>query len=353
LGVTSAGDGPSVTAVIPRLRFGRRWFNLIWTLPLAAFAFAVIIAVCIALRTTPAVQAFIEQYPGSVPNDAPEGFPVWLRWQHFLNAIFLVPIVRAGIQLWAGRPRLYWRAPAAKGRDWLRIQRAMPAENGWAMRDDAVGLHPQLGLPGKRLSGGLAHWWHLAVTFLWVVNGILFYVLIFVTGQWMRIVPTSWDVFPHALSAVIQYGSLDFPTQDSWVAYNGVQLLTYFITVFIAAPLAVITGILHAPSMAKRFAGSRFLNVEVVRSVHVLVLAYFIVFVIAHVSLVLLTGATANLNHITLGTQDSGWAGFTLFAIAVVVGGVVWALLSPLTLRFPNAVQKTGAKLLGPIGRWF
>ena len=327
--------------------------NLLWALPLTAVVFAVLIAGAIGLRTLPAVQDFIEQYPGSVPNDAPEGFPWWLRWQHFLNAIFLVPIVRAGLQIWAGRPRLYWRKPATPGHDWLRIQQAMPDEHHWPMREDAVGLNPQLGLPGKRLSTGLARWWHLGVTLLWVANGVLFYVLIFATGQWMRIVPTSWDVFPHALSAAIQYASLDFPTQDSWVAYNGLQLITYFLTVFVAAPLAVLTGVLHAPTLAKRFADSRWLNVEVVRSVHVIVLAYFVVFVIAHVSLVLLTGATTNLNHITLGTEDSGWAGFTLFAIAVVVGGVVWALLSPLTLRFPNAVQKAGARLLGPIGRWF
>ena len=351
--MTSAGDGPSATAIFPRLRLGRRWINLIWTIPLVAVVFAVATTASIWLRTLPTVQDFIEQYPGSVPNNAPEGFPWWLRWQHLLNAIFLVPIVRAGIQIWAGRPRLYWRKPATPGHDWLRIQRAMPDERHWPMRDDAVGLNAQLGLPGTRLSTGLARWWHLGVTLLWVANGILFYVLIFVTGQWMRIVPTSWEVFPHALSAAIQYASLDFPTQNSWVAYNGLQLITYFLTVFVAAPLAVLTGVLHAPSLAKRFANSRLLNAEVVRSVHVIVLAYFIVFVIAHVSLVLLTGATANLNHITLGTEDSGWAGFTLFAIAVVVGGVVWALLSPITLRFPNAVQKVGARVLGPIGRWF
>jgi methionine sulfoxide reductase catalytic subunit len=169
----------------------------------------------------------------------------------------------------------------------------------------------------------------------------------------MRLVPMSWEVFPHALSAAIQYGSLNFPTQDSWVAYNGLQLLTYFITVFVAAPLAVVTGIMHSPRIATRTAGSRLLNVEVVRSVHVLTLGWFIVFTIAHVSLVLVTGAFENLNHITVGTADDGPAGFILFAIAVVVGGVAWALLSPVTSRYPGAVQKGSARLLGPLGRFF
>lgn len=327
--------------------------NLVWIIPAVALILGVLIAVAIWLRTLQPVQDFIAEYPGSVANDAPAGFPVWLRWQHLLNAIFLVPIARAGLQLWAGRPRLYWTKPATPGRDWARIQRAMPETGGWSTREDAVGMHPLVGLPGKRLSGGLARWWHLGVTLLWVLNGIVFYILIFATGQWMRIVPTSLDVFPAALSAIIQYASLDFPTQDSWIAYNGVQLLTYFVTVFVAAPLAVITGLLHSPRIAKRLQNSRFLNIEVVRSVHVLVLAYFIVFVIAHVTLVLITGALSNLNHITVGTQDSGWAGMVLFLVAVVIGAVLWVLASPATLKFPNAVAKIGARLLGPIARWF
>ena len=351
--MSSASDGPSVTAVFPRLRVGRRWLNLLWMLPVVAALFAVVIGLSIWLRTIPAVEAFIERYPGSVMTPAPEGFPWWLRWQHFLNAVFLVPIVRAGLQIWASRPRLYWRAPGTPGQDWLRIQRAMPAEGGWSMRDDGVALHPQIGLPGKARSQGLARAWHLGITLLWVVNGLLFYVLIFVTGQWLRLVPTSWDVFPHALSAAIQYASLDFPVQNSWVAYNGLQLLTYFVTVFIAAPLAVLTGVMHAPRIARRTANSPFLNAEVVRSVHVIVLAWFIVFTIAHVSLVLVTGAFTNLNHITLGTQDSGPAGFILFAIAVVIGGVLWFFLSRITLAHQNTVTKGSAKLLGPLGKFF
>jgi thiosulfate reductase cytochrome b subunit len=327
--------------------------NLLWMLPLVAAGFAVIIGLGIWLRTLPSVEGFIEQYPGSVPNNAPEGFPVWLRWQHFLNAIFLVPIVRAGLQLWAGRPRAYWRTPATPGDDWVRIQRTIPAVDPWPMRDDAVALHPLVGLPGPKRTGGLARWWHLSVTLLWVLNGVVFYVLIFATGQWMRIVPTSWDVFPHALSAIIQYASLDFPTQDSWVAYNGIQLLTYFITVFVAAPLAVITGIMHSPRVTRRTAGSRLFNGEVIRSVHLIVLGWFIVFAIAHVSLVLVTGAFENLNHITVGTTDSGPAGVILFAIFVLVGAVAWALLSPLTSKYPNAVEKAATRLLGPLARFF
>ena len=71
---------------------------------------------------------------------------------------------------------------------------------------------------------------------LWLVNGIVFYVLLFATPQWQRLVPTSWSVFPDALSVLIQYLSLNWPVENTWVAYNGLQLIAYFVTVFVAAP---------------------------------------------------------------------------------------------------------------------
>ena len=62
-----------------------------------------------------------------------------------------------------------------------------------------------------------------AVLFL----GLIDCVLLFVTGQWMRVIPTSWEVFPNALSAALQYVSLDWPTENGWVNYNGLQQLAY------------------------------------------------------------------------------------------------------------------------------
>jgi len=341
---------PSETALFPRLRLGRRWVNLLWTLPLVALALLALFALTTWLRTLPEVQAFIDEYPGTVARNEPQGFPWWLRWQHWLNVIFLVPIVRAGLQVWAGRPRAYWSRAASPGRDWLRIQKPYPTEGGWSMRDDSVAIGRQVGIPGGKRGGGVGRLWHLSLAVLWVANGILFYVLLFATGQWQRTIPTSADVFPNALSAIVQYASWDFPLQDAWVSYNSVQLLSYFITTFVAAPLAIVTGAMHSPVLARRLP---WLSTEVAKSLHLIVLAWFVVFTILHVTLVLITHPLENLNHIILGTNDAGVAGLLLFLVMVVVGAVVWALLSPLSTRYPNAVQKAGARILGPINRWF
>lgn len=36
------------------------------------------------------------------------------------------------------------------------------------------------------------------------LNGLIFYLLLFLTPQWKRRVPTSWTVFPNAASVAVQ-----------------------------------------------------------------------------------------------------------------------------------------------------
>ena len=47
--------------------------------------------------------------------------------------------------------------------------------------------------------------------------------------------------------------SLDWPTERGWVVYNSLQLLAYFVTVFVAAPAALITGLGMSPALSTRF----------------------------------------------------------------------------------------------------
>jgi thiosulfate reductase cytochrome b subunit len=163
--------------------------------------------------------------------------------QHFLNLFFMTFILRAGAQILADHPRLYWTRHCTPGREWLRMQEPVPPEPLWTAKQDSLTLPKHVGLPGLRHSIGLARWWHLGMDVLWLTNGLVLYVLLFATGEWRRLVPTRWDVFSDAASVLLQYASLDWPVDRSWAAYNGLQILAYFVTVFVAAPLALATGL--------------------------------------------------------------------------------------------------------------
>ena len=157
-----------------------------------------VIAVAQSLRELPGVEAFINQHPG-IAQSAPSvdsGFPWWLQLQHFLNMLFMLFIVRAGVQILADHPRLYWGRDCTPGADWFRFQVPVPKDGIWTAKDDSVSLPAWLGIPGLRHTVGLARWWHFSFDLLWLVNGIVFYVLLFATDQWRRLVPLTWEVFP-------------------------------------------------------------------------------------------------------------------------------------------------------------
>ena len=276
------------------------------------------------------------------------GFPWWLRYQHYLNLFLMLFMMRSGLQILADHPRLYLDPHCTPGREWFRMRGPVPTGQVWTAKQDSVAIPKWLGLPGIRHSIGLARWWHFSLDTLWLLNGIIFYVLLFSTGQWMRLVPLSWDLIPNAIGTVLQYASLDFPPKSGWAQYNALQMVAYFMTVFVAAPLAFITGMLQSPAIAARFKTARGpLNRQVARTIHYSVLCYFISFIVIHVSMVFVTGLLGNLNHITRGVDDNSYRGLVLFAIGIGLVGVAWIRATPFTLKHPRLVQHGGRLVTG------
>jgi DMSO/TMAO reductase YedYZ molybdopterin-dependent catalytic subunit/thiosulfate reductase cytochrome b subunit len=356
--LTWAGSIPQVRGIAPRVRIGKsRWFNLLWLLPIGFVALIVAVAAAKGLRNTPSVERFINRHPGTIETasaKANPGLPIWVGIQHFFNLFLLIFIIRSGLQILTDHPRLYWTRHSTPGKDWFRIQKPVPTDPLWTAKQDSISLPRHVGLPGLRHSIGLARWWHLGVDSLWLLNGLVFYVLLFSTGQWRRVVPTTWSVFPNALSVLIQYLSLSWPIENGWVAYNSLQLLAYFVTIFVAAPLALITGLGMSPALSTRFKRiSRVLSIQTARSLHFFVLVWFLVFVVSHVTLVFTTGLLDNLNHVYAGRNDGSWIGFAVFAASTVLCIVGWVAATPFTLRHPRVVQRVGFALIGPAQRLF
>ncbi|WP_307723491.1 cytochrome b/b6 domain-containing protein [Microbacterium oxydans] len=253
------------------------------------------------LLSFPFMQDFLAAFPGEYePGIAVEpGFAPWIGWQHFFNMFLMVLIIRSGLQVRTEkRPTVFWTP-----------------------RNNAKG----------KISLNL--WFHQSLDILWLVNGVIFVVLLFVTGHWVRIVPTSWEVFPNALSAALQYISFDWPHENGWNNYNSLQQLAYFATVFIAAPLAAITGFRMSglwPKKAEKL--SKAYPVEWARALHFPIMLYFVAFIIAHVALVMLTGFLRNLNHMFASQDAVTWTGFWVFILSLVVIAIGWAAARPLVL---------------------
>lgn len=282
-----------------------RFRSLIWLAPLALVTLVVIVFVARWARQLEPVAEFIGTYPGhtELPANAPIGIPAWLAWQHFFNAFFLVLIVRSG----------------------LKIRRKQRPDGFWTPRITKPGTRP------KRVS--IDVWFHVFIDLLWVANGAIFIVLLFITGQWMRIVPTSWDVWPNAVSVALQFASLDWPTENAWVNYNSLQVLFYFAIVFVAAPLAIVTGYRLSTFWPQTERAARLFPEKIATALHYPVMLFFVFFTIVHVTLVLATGALRNLNNMYAGNDGNGWAGFIVFAISLIVMIAGWLAVKPAVIK--------------------
>ncbi len=342
---------PPQTGVIPCIRIGKKWINILWVIPLIVVLLILSIAIAQQLRTMPAVQEFILRYPGDTSSwTVNSGFPLWLRLLHFFNLFFMMFIIRAGMQILADHPRLYWRRDSTPGTEWFRFRHEVSKDPNSTSKDDSVSIPKWLGIPGIRHSVGLARWWHFSFDLLWLINGVIFYVLLFTTDQWHRLVPTNWTVFPNALSTAIQYLSLQFPVNHTWTNYNGLQQLTYFITVFIAAPLAVATGLMQGPAFSNKLGWfAKIINRQVARTIHFIVLCWFLFFIFAHVTLVFIDGMRQNLNHMFAGVNNSSWEGFLIFIPVLVTVVIAWLLASPFTIKNARLVQKAGQAMVDPL----
>lgn len=356
--LSKAGDSvqlnkwmPPQEGIAPSVRIGTKWKNILWIIPIALALLILGIAVSQQLRTMPSVQAFIAHYPGyTASRTVTSGFPAWLRLLHFFNLFFMMFIIRAGLQILADHPRLYLNQDCTPGTEWFRFQHDVPLDRVWTAKDDSVTIPSWLGIPGIRHTVGLARWWHFSFDLLWVLNGLVFYFFLFTTDQWQRLVPTSWAVFPNALSTAIQYLSLQFPPERVWTNYNGLQQLTYFITVFIAGPFALFTGMMQGPAFSNKFGWiSKVVNRQVARTIHFLVLCWFLLFIFIHTTLVFVTGLRQNLNYMFAGVNDDSWKGMLIFIPVVIILIIAWALASPITLKYSRRVQKTANAFVGGI----
>ena len=190
-----------------------------------------------------------------------------------------------------------------------------------------------------------------------MINGIGFYGLPFKTDQWLRLVPTTWAVIPNAASTALQYLSLTFPADQSWTRYNSLLQIAYFITVFVAAPTSIVTGLMQSPAIANRIGwAGRVLNRQRARSLHFAALWWFLLFILVHVTLVFVTDLRVNLNTMFAGIHDNSWRGLRYFVPAMLLVGLCWWVASSFTLRHPRLVQRVGGLLARPFSgvteRW-
>jgi methionine sulfoxide reductase catalytic subunit len=286
------------------------------------------------------------------PLPEPHGFPTWLRLTHLFNFFFLMLLIRSGLSILADHPRLYWNHHCTPGSEWIRFTPiAVPKDRLWTAKDDARYISPLLGLPGYRHTVGMARSWHFLSLCGFLLNGILFILMLFFTDQWKRLVPTSWDIIPAAWNTFAHYATFHLPAEpNGFYYYNPLQQMAYFAVVFILPPLSLMTGTAMSPAVDNRFPWfpKMFGGRQAARSVHFILVVGYLGFLGMHVLLVVITGFVRNMNHIVMGTDDHNSIGLIIGVAAVGCVVASWAVAHFIAWRFPRQVQRLHQSLGTP-----
>jgi len=330
----------------------------VWVRPRVLVILAV---VCL----TPVVAAYVQWGVFGLPHiehvgseqqyntAGPHGFPAWIRYLHFFTFLFVTILIRSGLSILMDHPRLYFNDNCTPGSEWIRFTPLrVPKDRLWTAKDDSRYISPVVALPGYRHTVGVARAWHFITVYGYVLDGILFVTLLFITPQWRRLVPTSFSTVTQAWAVFAHYVTFHLPPEpDGFYGYNALQQLTYFGMIFVFGLGTILTGLAMSPAVVNHFPwyprlfGGR----QAARSIHFFWMVGFVLFIIAHVTLVVLTGFARNMNHIVMGTDDTRPVGMILgfVGIAAVVG--CWFVAHYVSWRAPRALQNAQRAINSPL----
>lgn len=269
-------------------------------------------------------------------------YPVWLRIDHWLNALFLTLLIRSGIEILSTHPKLYSRDDSKPGTEWARFTRKeMPRDRLYDTLDEEEDYHPIVALPGHGMLGMGRHW-HFVSVIGWILVGLSYYVLLFATGQWHRYWPNSWSIFTEAWNDIAAYMSFNLPPLLPGQPLDAIQKLTYAAVVFVLAPFQILTGAAQAPAIEARFPWyvKLFGGRQMARSLHFVGLVAFVVFIAIHLSMVFFWGWGRLTALMIFGSvHDVGWATGLSFVIIGAIVAAHWAATS-WSHRNPRSVQR-------------
>lgn len=278
------------------------------------------------------------------------GFPWWLRVEHFLNIIFISFLVRSGIEILATYPKLYRSQHNVSGTSWAQftIQEA-PKHKYYTVGSEYDDYSPRLSLPGRGLLG-LGRYWHFIAATGFVTFWVIYLVLLLVTGQWRRYVPSSLDTFARAGQDMLAYLAFTIPQAPDGMVFNAIQQLSYGFVILILAPLVIVTGAFQSPAIANHFSritramGGR----QVIRTIHFLCLVAYVAFVAVHVLMVVIHGYMHETAKMVFGHSNFPIAGGIIFTIGLVFVLVLHVVATRWTLADGRAVERLHNLIVRP-----
>lgn len=284
------------------------------------------------------------------------GFPLWLRINHVINLFCIFLLMRSGVQILADHPKLYWNDDTTPGSEWAHFgTKVMPKDRLWTSMDEAEQINSIVALPGGHHNLGAARNWHFLIVPIWIVNGLSYAIFLGVTGEWRRLIPTSWTIVPRAWESALTFASFHIPPDSAFTPYDPLQQLTYATVVFIVAPFMILTGLCMSPALIARFPWypKLFGGRQAARSLHFIGLMTLVLYTLVHVTLVVVVHFPDDVSDMVLGSTNPHVSLALWIASLVLIGIVlfhIWATFY--TLRHQRKFQLHATAIVEPLVRF-
>ena len=240
------------------------------------------------------------------------------RLTHWINAAALLVLLLSGLQIFNAHPALYWGDVSTFARPWISM---FAAERG----GEAIGVTKigsayvettgVFGFSGNEVRG-FPSWatlpsyrsladgrrWHFAFAWLFALNGLVYLSAGLIGGHVRRdLLPARDQLTPrHLAREIADHARLRFPASRR---YNVLQKLTYLAVIFVLLPMMVLTGLSMSPGMNAGFPWlpELFGGRQSARTLHFISAGLIVLFVLAHVAMVLVSGPLNSLRAMITG----------------------------------------------------
>jgi thiosulfate reductase cytochrome b subunit len=237
----------------------------------------------------------------------------WVRVCHWLAAASILALAVTGYVMLMTHPRLYWGeignslTPALLELPISRNHR----HGGWQARQSILDGAPTVVSANRTYEIFNQNGWgrslHFLAAWIAVLTGLVYLVAGVSSGHFRKhVLPPPAHLAPRSIWAdVARHLRLQVPRATGGPDYGLLQRLAYSAVVFVALPLAVITGLAMSPRVtaAVPALGGLFGGFQSARTIHFVAFAALTLFALGHVVMVATTGFGRHMRGMTIGER--------------------------------------------------
>jgi thiosulfate reductase cytochrome b subunit len=251
------------------------------------------------------------ELPQSPKQTGRTGHTRWVRGSHWIVTISFMTLAFTGIVILMAHPRLYW---GEVGNDLTPALIELPISRnhqhgGWEKSvpffEDAASPFSASRTYNIFNKNGWGRSLHFLAAWFLALTGAVYLLAGVFTGHFRRhIVPRSAELKPDLFwRDMTNHARLRIRAATGGPQYGVLQKCAYFAVVFLALPLALLTGLSMSPAItaAFPFLSRSFGGFQSARTIHFFTFLILMLFLFVHVMMIIRSGFKRQMRAMTLG----------------------------------------------------